>query len=207
MKYFILMADIIQSREYKPTNLMQNFKKICDNINKKYKESFLSPITITLGDEFQSIVGSLKDGIEIIINFEEEIIYSKKYFKLRYVLNYGDIDTQINPDKAYEMLGPGLTDARNMLEVEKHKDKRFIIDVKNSKLTLQLNLAFFLFQSIVDKWKYKDYKTISAFLKHNDYKKVAKVIKKDVSSAWRREKSLKIDEYSAAKKLLYSLSD
>jgi hypothetical protein len=201
------MEDIINSRKYKASTLMDDFKKTCNTINHDFRGAFLSPITITLGDEFQSIVSSLKEGIDIIINFEEKIIFTRKYFKLRFVLHYGDIETQINPDKAYEMLGAGLTEARNMLEVEKHKDKRFIIDVDNSKLSLQLNLAFFLFQSIVDKWKYKDYSTISAFLKYKDYKKVAKVIKKDVSSVWRREKGLKINEYTSAKELLHSLSD
>jgi hypothetical protein len=205
MKQYILMADVIHSGQKKGHELMRDFKKISNSINLKLKNAFLSPITITLGDEFQSIVKSLVDGIEVIIKFEELIIKSNLTFKLRYVLNYGEIETPINPQKAHGMLGQGLTDSRKMLELEKQKEKRFLIKTDNKKLTEQLNMAFNIYQSFIDNWKFKDFKIVSTFLEYNDYKKVAKVLQKDQSSVWRRKKSLKMDEYTVAVNLIHSL--
>jgi len=199
------MADIIRSGQKKGTVLMSDFNRISNTINTNFKGAFLSPITITLGDEFQSVVRSLNDGIEVIINFEESIIKSNISFKLRYVLNYGNIETPINPENAYGMLGKGLTDSRKMLEEEKHNEKRFFIKTNDMKLSDQLNLAFYIYQSFIDNWKFKDYKIVSTFFEYKDYKIVARILNRDQSSVWRREKSLKINEYLAARDLIHLL--
>ena len=133
------------------------------------------------------------------------IIKSNLAFKLRYVLNYGEIETPINPQKAHGMLGQGLTDSRKMLELEKQKEKRFLIKTDDKKLTEQLNMAFNIYQSFIDNWKFKDFKIVSTFLEYKDYKKVAKILQKDQSSVWRRKKSLKMDEYTVAVNLIHSL--
>lgn len=53
---------------------MEDFKLLVNKIKNEKAGSFLSPQTITLGDEFQSIVTNLKDGIDIIIYIEETVI-------------------------------------------------------------------------------------------------------------------------------------
>jgi hypothetical protein len=206
MKHYILMADIIKSSEYDANILMQEFREISGDINSKLKNAFYSPITITLGDEFQSIVSSLKSGIDVIVTFEENILQYREKFRLRYALNLGEIDTPINPDQAYQVLGEGLTDTRDMIKDLKKSDKRFFVKNDNDKLSRELNLVFYIFQSFVDEWKERDFKIISEFLKHKDYKVVAKNLRKDVSLMWKREKSLKIKEYLATKELLSLLS-
>lgn len=200
------MADIVRSSKYDANILMREFREISININSVFKNAFLSPITITLGDEFQSIVTSLKSGIEVIISFEEQILKYNEKFKLRYILNYGEIESPINPDQAYQMLGEGLADTRERLEDLKKSDRRFFVKNDNEELDKKLNLAFFVYQSFVDDWKEKDFEIISAFLKYKDYKLVAKHLKKDNSLMWKREKSLKIKEYLASKELILSLA-
>jgi hypothetical protein len=201
------MADIIKSSEKNANTLMKDFEEITTQISTDFNKAFYSPITITLGDEFQSVVKSLKDGIKVIVTFEELIIKQKKDFKLRYVLNYGEIETAINKERAYGMLGKGLTESREMLEVEKHDVRRFFIKDENSKLSMKLNLAFFIYQSFIDDWKFRDYNIVSGFLEHKDYKLVAKILKRNISLMWRRKKSLKINEYFKARELIYLLSE
>jgi len=207
MKHHILMADIIKSSKHKSNLLMQEFRETSNKINHKFKKNFHSPITITLGDEFQCIVTSLRSGIEVIVAFEENILMQKEKFKLRYVFNYGDIDTPVNPNKAYEMLGKGLSDARELLDKLKKGNKRFFVNEDDKNLSKKINLSFFIYQSLIDDWKEKDYKIVTAFLKHRDYKLVAKEMEKDVSLMWKREKSLNIEEYLAVKELLLLLSN
>jgi hypothetical protein len=58
----------------------------------------------------------------------------------------------------------------------------------------------------VDNWKEKDIATVTVFLNLDDYKKVAKQINTDTSSAWRRKKSLRITEYATIKEVLLFLA-
>lgn len=203
MKYYILMADIIESSRKESAPLLKDFSEICRHINKNLKNRFLSPITITLGDEFQSIVKSLKEGVDVLFAFEESLVHAHKGFKLRYVLNYGDIATPINRERAHGMMGRGLTETREMLAGGKKEGRRFIIKDKAPRRSEILNEAFFICRSFTDDWKLKDYHIVSAFLKHRDYKRVAEVLKKNRSLMWKRERSLKMNEYLAIKNLIY----
>ena len=200
-KYYILMADIIESRDHQGDELIKSFKTIVNNMIKNHKDSFLSPPTITLGDEFQAIVKSLDTGVDIIIATEEFIIKNNFEFKLRYILNYGSVETEINPKVAYEMLGEGLTSARELLSEIKKDGKRFVINLDSDKSNIFNNL-FYLFASIVDKWKLVDFELISSFIEKQDYKKVAQQFKRDRASVWRKEKTLQIRQYVAAKEVI-----
>jgi hypothetical protein len=201
-KQYILMADIIKSGLMTPGLLMQKFKEISRLINSDYEDRLYSPITITLGDEFQTVARSYKDGIQVIIAFEEMIIREKANFKIRYVLKYGEIKTPLNKEAAYGMLGPGLTEARKLLAEKKRSAQRFHFFLKDVVASEKMSLAFILYQSLVDRWKIDDFALITELLKESDYKIVAKKLGKDTSLIWRRKKSLKINEYLAMKKLI-----
>jgi len=200
------MADIIKSRNENPNQLMTKFKSLVNTINKEQKKLILTPLTITLGDEFQGIASSMENGVNLIFAIEEMIIKKGLNIKLRYVLNYGKIETKINTLIAHEMLGEGLTYSRKKLESSKKEDQRFKI-INNSKENPDeyINEAFSLYQDIVDNWKEKDLETVSKFLVFDDYKIVAEKINTNASSAWRRKKSLKINEYASIKKIILHL--
>ncbi|WP_400263451.1 SatD family protein [Sphingobacterium sp. SG20118] len=207
MKYFILMSDIIGSGQKNQTSLMVDFKKTVAKINNDYKNSLPSPLTITLGDEFQGLVSNLETGLDIILELEEEIIRQGYDFQLRYVLLYGDIETKINKEIAYEMLGDGLRDARYTLNSMKSKSQRFYIQIGNTDLDSILNNTFLILENIIDKWNpEKDYELIEAFITFKDYKIVADQVKKTRSQIWKREKTLNISSYEATKAILRTIS-
>lgn len=202
-EYFILMADIIKSREKDQRSLMNEFKDTATRINKTAGTSFLSPVTITLGDEFQSVLGDPQKAIDAIFQIEEEIIISKKKFKLRYALMKGRIDTQINMEIAHEMMGSGLTETRQALNKMKKGKLRFYIDIGNKKTSEALINSFMVYQTIVDNWRIeKDYALVGQFMEHFDYKVVAEELDKTRSQIWKRKKSLMIEEYFALKKVI-----
>lgn len=207
MKYYILMADIIASSEKNQIELMNNFKELVSEINKTFKDEILSPLTITLGDEFQCVLKDLKSSTDIILQLEENIIHKKLNFKLRYVLNQGSIETPINELIAYEMLGTGLTDARyklNLLKAEKH---RFIISIDNNFKNDLLKDAFIVFENIIDKWSMvNEFEIVSNFIKFKDYKMVSKIMGKTRSQLWKREKTLNIESYNSIKNIIILIS-
>ena len=204
--YFILMADVINSRESQQSDLMKDFKRVVTNVNQGSKAKILSPLTITLGDEFQGIAKDLQSAIEIIIQLEEEIIDKKANFALRYVLVEGEIETSINTSIAYEMLGSGLTMARNYLSESKSANDRFHIVIKDKMKSKILNDGLRVFQGIVDEWDIdKDHELINYFLKYKDYKVVAEKLKRTRSVIWKRERSAKIKEYFSLKNVILYL--
>ena len=207
MKHFILMGDIIASGEKDQKQLMSEFKLLIKEVNNNNKNGILSPLTITLGDEFQGVIKDLSTSINIILEIEESIFKNKFNFKLRYILNEGYIDTPINNEIAYEMLGSGLTEARYQLNELKNQKERFIIFLDNKLQNNILINAFKIYDNIVGKWSIeKDYEIASNFIKFNDYKIVSDVMKKNRSQLWKREKTLNIDTYNSTKNIIKTIS-
>lgn len=199
---FILMADIIGSRNVDQRLLMEDFMELVSGINASNRAGFLSPLTITLGDEFQGVIIGLKETISIILNMEERIITTDNRFKLRYVIVEGAIDTPINTEVAYGMMGDGLTRARKHIENLKKSEYRFYFNLKDNAKQTALNNLFIALQDIIDDWNPdRDYYLVSTFLQYKDYKQVATILDKERSLMWKRNKSLKLDIYDALKEV------
>ncbi|WP_426063328.1 SatD family protein [Flavobacterium sp. DSP2-3-1] len=207
MKQYILMADIINSGKKEQKPLMEDFKNLIAEINQIYKADILSPLTITLGDEFQGVIKNLTASIQIILTLEENSIHNKLNFKLRYVLNQGEIETPVNEKIAYEMLGSGLTEARLKLNDSKYKKFRFNIAIDDLLQQSILNDAFIIFENITDKWSLKnDYELASNFIQFKDYKIVSEKMSKTRSLIWKREKTLHMESYNAAKNIIQTIT-
>ncbi len=202
------MADIVGSSSYNQKQLFYDFRTLIEDINEDHPDRFLSPMTITLGDEFQSILKNLNVALATIFDIEEKLITMNKSFKFRYVLVEGKIDTPINPEIAYGMMGSGLTTARAILNSEKKSRHRFNIELKDEKLSNALNNAYIVAQSFLDHWKCeKDYPVIAEFLAYKDYKLVANELSKDPSQIWKRARTLRIEAYLSIKELIHQLGE
>lgn len=205
--HFVLMADIIASSEKDSDQLMISFKKLVTKTNAHFSKSIISPLTITLGDEFQGITQDLKSAVEIIFYLDEQLLREDIDYNLRYIVNYGRINTEINKQTSYEMLGDGLTAARRMLSDIKSTPFEIRVTGIESNLQSKLNLAFELYRSVYNDWSGKDKKVVSLFLEYGDYRIVAEKYERDPSSMWRREKSLKIREFNASRKLIRKIAN
>lgn len=206
MDRIILMADIVRSSGQGGKALMADFKKIVNAVNAQNNRAILSPLTITLGDEFQGVVKSARSGLQIILDIESQLIKLKSPFRLRYVLLEGDIQTSLNKKVAYEMLGAGLTSAREQLVTIKTSRTRFLVSLKNQQLTDTLNLLFVIFQGISDKWTRAQRKVVSVLLEVDDYRQAAERLKKDPTVIWRRKRSLMIEEFNSVRKLILKVA-
>lgn len=200
--YIIFMADIANSQKLEQPQVQQNFINLVKEVNTKFKNKIFSPLTITLGDEFQGVVKEIKYALEIIIFIEESLVKVNSTIKLRYVVLEGEIDTEINHLNAWEMVGKGLTDARKKLTELKQKSSSFYFQLNNVIKTDNLNNLFTLYLIFAEIWGRKNGELINQLLHENDYKKVAKTLGKNSSLIWKRKKSLKIDAYHSFKKLV-----
>ena len=200
MNYWILMGDVVKSSDSDQIQLQQCFAELISEINNVFFNSLSSPLTITLGDEFQGIINSKTAVAEIVIAIEE--LKWKQDFPIlfRFSVHYGEIETEINPMIAHGMLGQELSFARHQLEEMKKGDDRLKVSGKisnKSEMELSLNLVLELQKS----WKWRDRRIISSYFQSQDYKITAGELKKDVSLMWRRFKSLAFESYEKRKKL------
>lgn len=201
--FHIVMADIVKSRSYNGDVLIDSFSRLVHRCNEMYENEMLSPYTITLGDEFQGVVRSLKAAIETIFFLEETLLVEDLSFQLRYVVVFDKIETPINREIAHGMTGPGLALAREMLTKKQRGKSRFQFKLSYGH-DFELNMLFRLVESLVSCWNKKDYKLIKEMLCNDDDQSVAEKFTKNRSQVWKRRKSLRIDEYDILKKLIYN---
>lgn len=200
MEHFILMADVKHLGKTK--NIAIDLKNVTSVINKLHKDDIITPLNLVFDDEFQGITNNLQGSIETIFDIEECIIENDLDFKLKYVLYHDTLETLQSKHLAYERLGFGLIDARERLKVIKKTESRFLMVTNNEKQSLLLNNLFLLYEDYVDSWKKNDMPYVKAFLNNMNYKEVAEQFNINLSNGWRREKSLKMQQYYTIKELI-----
>lgn len=203
-KYHILMGDVIASSDYDAQALGKNLKELVNAANETLKKQTLSPYTVTLGDEFQGVTSSLQSGIETLFYLEEQRLVKGCEFKLHYVLHYGKIETPINPETSYGMLGKGLTQARKKLTAKKRERKRFNFDLGEEEFSTQLNRLFEVLDGITERWKPDDFALITDMINNDNDREVGEKHDKDRSQIWRRRKTLMINEYNLLKDFIFT---
>ncbi|MAB66590.1 MAG: hypothetical protein CL662_07105 [Bacteroidetes bacterium] len=197
--YPIFMGDVVNSSDYDGELLSKGLKELVESTNKKFSKDILSPLTITLGDEFQGVLNSVSTGIDLLFHLEEELLITEPDFKLHYVLLLGEIETEINPDIAYEMMGKGLTEARKMLSSKKRNRKRFRFKLQNKEQTEQLSNLFEVLDTIILNWKKEDYPLILDMINNDNNSEVGDLHDKNRDQIWKRRKTLMINEYNLLK--------
>ncbi|MFN0048251.1 MAG: SatD family protein [Cytophagales bacterium] len=218
-KCIILMADVVNSGKQNPLLLQSSLKNLVFEMNDIYSERILSPLTITLGDEFQAVILDLKSCLSIVLYIEEYIKREKYTFTLRYVIHEGIIQTKINTKVAYEMLGEGLTNARNtLISLKKNKATRLKIEINDEKIGYVLGILLHQILHQFDKWSVKDYSILVQYysilktgqivedgIYVDKYKEIAKNMNKNPSLIWRRVRSLGLENIENLKKAIYFL--
>ncbi len=198
------MADIVSSRTKPQRKLSEDLIVLVNHMNNEYSSLIISPLTITLGDEFQGVCKSSDAAVELLLLMEEFLLKKAVPFTLRYVVLEGDIDTDINYETSHGMLGKGLTDARNKLNSAKKSSKSasfFLVDKKKS------NLLDYLFKIICSinynkdyKKYYKKYTNIMWLFLYRQLKDsdISGIVGKTRSEIWKFRKNWNVEIYISA---------
>lgn len=164
-----------------------------EKTNKDLFKHILTPLTITLGDEFQCLAKSDYDGILLLIGIEKKILELNLPINLHYVLLNGEITTKIDTSTSYGMLGNGLTEARKLLSSKKRDRANFQFKLCDELKNKELTLLFKIYHQISSKWNTKDYSLIYEMLDNKNNQVVADNHKKSRSQIWKRRKTLHIE--------------
>lgn len=206
MKHCILMGDITRSRAFRGADLQFALASIVTDANAVFGEIILSPLTITLGDEFQGVVRNFDALCQIVSWFQLERLSRHLPFELHFVLVRGDIETEINPHIAHGMLGVGLSRARSMLTRKDRARPRYQIDADHPLFTTALQNIYTIQEGIEDRWKRRDDAFILSLLQSDNDADIGRKMDKDRSQIYKRRRTLLTDEYSSARTAALTLA-
>jgi hypothetical protein len=113
-RYAILMGDIVGS-ERAPSlkTVHRTFNKAIDAANEAYGANIASPLTITLGDEFQGLLTSLAHAWDVAATLRLKLLVT--HVQCRFVISSTTLETPLNPKQAWNMMGAGFSAARDKL--------------------------------------------------------------------------------------------
>ena len=199
MKYAILMGDVRGSRELRGEALARCLEVLTIEANGKFAGEVASPLTVTLGDEFQGVLKSEGAATRVILWMERKLLelgpkWELGAIQLRYALNWGEIESPLNRERAHGMLGAGLTRAREMLS-EGKRESRYRFNLQDGGKTETLGELFEVLEALRRDWKSQDFDLIRRLLEEEDDTLLGKEFARDRTSIYRRRLSLKTDAY------------
>lgn len=207
MDHYIIMSEIRQPSQAADPNCQKALRNVTAIINKVHRADLITPLDIVVPGEFQGITNNLQGSLQMLFDIEECLIENNLEFKLKHVLYHDTLETVQSKHLAYERLGFGLIDARDRLRQMKKTDSRFLVVTSNERQSLGLNNLFFIYEDYVDSWKASDFEFVTAFMNNKDYREVSEQFGMNLSSGWRRERSLKMRQYFTVKEMILGFTE
>ena len=126
------MGDLVDSELHaNPENLHAQFNAAIDRQNEALGADMVSPLTITLGDEFQGLLSSLVAAAQAAREIRFDLM--RKNIDCRFVIGSINLKTQVNHERAWNMMGPGFSEARERLG-EKRSPSRYRFSIQQDTL-------------------------------------------------------------------------
>lgn len=123
-----IIGDIVDSRNIdNRLDVQRKLEEVLGIINEKYKDSIASKFTITLGDEFQGLLWKPDFAIKIITDIELLLCT----VNIRFGVGIGEISTELNPEKPFEVDGPAFHRARKAITTIKDKKSQYLESISN----------------------------------------------------------------------------
>lgn len=130
--FAVLMGDIVGSeRHANPVALHARFNAAIERQNEALGSDVVSPLTITLGDEFQGLLSSLVAAAQAAREIRFELM--RESIDCRFAIGCIDLKTKVNHERAWNMMGPGFARARARLD-EKRSPSRYRFSIQQDAL-------------------------------------------------------------------------
>lgn len=171
--YAVLMGDLVKSeRSEAPSDLHVRFNQAIERQNHARRKLLASPLTITLGDEFQSLVTSFTVAAAIARDIRLELLNAG--IDCRFALGAARLTTPLNTQRAWNMMGPGLSATRERLNEKKSNSLYRFVVPEDPVLETLLEASGATLTSIERKWSDVQRRDITALLEGEDVNAIAK---------------------------------
>lgn len=173
MEKIVLIGDIISSKKIAQRSKIQSkLKRVFKKINNDNK-CLSSPLTITLGDEFQAVYNKA-DSIFHDIWLISLVIHP---IEIRFSIGVGEITTRINRQQAIGMDGPAFYNARAGLDKLKQTSYLFNITQKDLSESDLIKQSLFLVSHLAENWKITRLKILTMLYDNLSIVEISKKIK------------------------------
>jgi hypothetical protein len=188
--YAVLIGDFVQSRHLPNRGEVQrNFTAVCAELNKeRHTLGLVSPLTITLGDEFQAVFGNVSRLWECIVRIEAAM----EPVAIRFAVGLGIITTDIQHDTALGMDGPAFHAARAAMEHLKKGDARYRLGDLGEDETF-INSALELIAHNRVKWRTPRVVTLANILQGKTVKEISQVTRSTEQAVYRNIRDGELD--------------
>ena len=150
---FVVIGDIVNSRSLADRGAAQDlFRREVENLNTDYPDQILSPMIVTLGDEFQGVLSSSSKLFLIVHQIQTRLRQQQEDLQIRFGFGLGEIDTEINREAAIGMDGSAFHAARDALERAKSDNRQYAIWGQDDAVKL-LDFHCVWIDMAVSKWK------------------------------------------------------
>ncbi|HEX7081639.1 MAG TPA: SatD family protein [Gammaproteobacteria bacterium] len=110
----VLMGDLVgSSKAASKTDLHELFNRVVEDANQRCAPEIASPLTITLGDEFQGLAYTLGGAFDVVRGLRLRLLLER--VEARFVVGAITLETELNRERAWNMMGEGLAEARAKL--------------------------------------------------------------------------------------------
>lgn len=134
----IVMGDLVDSQSASSIqDLHRQFNGAVADANRSYQQNIVSPLTITLGDEFQGLCSGLAPAVDIIRDIRASLL--GQGIECRFVIGLAALQTPVNTEKSWNMMGLGLAEARKRLN-DKHDDNAYRFEIPDDVISPLLNM-------------------------------------------------------------------
>lgn len=125
MRVVALIGDMVASRNQADRRKGQEMlQAACESLNNRAAEfGLLSPLTLTLGDEFQALFNHAEQVWRCVVALEAAMAP----VAIRFALGVGEITTEINTQQALGMDGPAFYHARDGIVALKKTGHRYTV--------------------------------------------------------------------------------
>lgn len=110
----VVMGDLVSSEDTASVEILHaRFNAAVQSANAAHQGDIVSPLTITLGDEFQGLCATLDGGLRVARDLRAQLLIAG--IGCRFVVGAARVETPVNPAQAWNMMGAGLAGSRRRL--------------------------------------------------------------------------------------------
>lgn len=186
MHVCVITIDLQKSRKLEDRAEIQlKIFKLLQMLNEKFKNDILANFTMTLGDEFQGVLKTPKQALDVF-NIGKDALATKIYCGI----GLGTITTAVSKNPS-EMDGPAFHNSRNALEEAKREKTELVIKTGDRDLDKTVNVIMQLILHIKNRQTIKQ-KEVITYLEENPNITQAEIAKKFRISKQAVSKKLKL---------------
>jgi len=156
-RYLAVIGDIRASREHEGRAALQRTLVAgLESVNREFAEALAARFVVTLGDEFQGLLGEAGPAVEVLMALDNVL----RGVPLRYALGWGTLSTPLR-EEAVGIDGPCFHRAREAMVLAKKEDRDIVVS-GFGRDDGTLNALFSLVGVIRSGWKPVQRETVEA---------------------------------------------